>query len=135
MCGSGRVKELRSRLISQWQQLRTSSSTSNNPPFKFWVFYSLAILSRYCRVAGIDPYHRLKKPPAGRINNFFRWICNEYTVLKTSSVTTYWHQLRQVYIKYKGRRASPLVLKKVYLHRCPPRQKSTVLHAIHPSSC
>jgi len=45
-------------------------------------------------------------------------MCNEYTVRKVSSVTTYWHQLSQVYIKYKGRRISPLVLKKVYEVRC-----------------
>ncbi|KAG8531641.1 uncharacterized protein KY384_003272 [Bacidia gigantensis] len=68
----------------------------------------------YCKVVNVDPYHTLKKSPAGRINNFFHWMCNEYTVRKVSSVTTYWHQLSQVYIKYKGRRISPLVLKKVY---------------------
>ena len=71
-------------------------------------------LSRYCKVVDIDPYHTLRKAPAGRINNFFHWVCNEYTVGKVSSVTTYWHQLSQVYIKYKGRQISPLVLKKVY---------------------
>ena len=75
-------------------------------------------------MVNIDPYHMLKKSPAGRINNFFHWICNEYTVRKVSSVTTYWHQLSQVYIKYKGRRISPLVLKKVYeVYR--PEGKST----------
>ena len=52
--------------------------------------------------------------PALLLNNFLHWMCNEYTVRKISSVTTYWHQLSQVYIKYKGRRISPLVLKKVY---------------------
>jgi len=83
--------------------------------------YLPATLSRYCKVVNIDPYHTLKKSPAGRINNFFHWMCNEYTVRKVSSVTTYWHQLSQVYIKYKNRRISPLVLKKVYevhCHKC-----------------
>ena len=80
--------------------------------------YSPANLSRYCKVVNINPYHTLKKSPAGRINNFFPWMCNEYTVRKVSSVTTYWHQLSQVYIKYKGRQISPLVLKKVYEVRC-----------------
>jgi len=75
-------------------------------------------LARYCKLVNIDPYHTLKKSPAGRINNFFHWICNEYTVRKVSSATTYWHQLSQVYIKYEGRRISPLVLKKVYEVRC-----------------
>ncbi|KAL9098052.1 MAG: hypothetical protein Q9163_006211 [Psora crenata] len=48
------------------------------------------------------------------IINFFHWMCNKYTVLKVSSVITYWRQLSQVYIKYKERRISPLVLKEVY---------------------
>ena len=69
---------------------------------------------RCCELVNIDPYHTLKKSPAGRINNFFHWMCNEYTVKKVSSVTTYCHHLSQVYIKYKGRRINPLVLKKVY---------------------
>ncbi|KAL8706328.1 MAG: hypothetical protein Q9201_000611 [Fulgogasparrea decipioides] len=41
-------------------------------------------------------------------------MCNKYTVKKASSVTTYWRQLSQVYIKYKGRRINPLVLKTIY---------------------
>lgn len=94
-------------------------STRNAPSFTLYRFiYSSASLSRYCKVVNIDPYHTLKKSSAGRINNFFHWVCNEYTVRKVSSVTTYWHQLSQVYIKYKGRRISPLMLKKVYEVRC-----------------
>ncbi len=88
---------------------------SDAPPFTLHrSCYSPMTSFRYCKVVNIDPYHTLKKSPAGRINNFFHWMCNEYTVRKVSSVTTYWHQLSQVYIKYKGRRISPLVLKKVY---------------------
>ena len=63
-------------------------------------------LSRYCKVVNINPYHTLRKALADRINNFFHWLCNEYTVKKVSSVITYWRQLSQVYIKYKGRRIS-----------------------------
>ena len=33
--------------------------------------YSSATLSRYCDEVNIDPYHTLKKSPAGRIMNFF----------------------------------------------------------------
>ena len=76
--------------------------------------YSPVTLSRYCEEVNIDPYHTLKKSRAGRIMNFFHWMCNKYTVKKVSSVTTYWHQLSQVYIKYKGRRINPLVLKDVF---------------------
>lgn len=84
--------------------------------------YSSATLSRYCDEVNIDPYHTLTKSPAGRIMNFFHWMCNKYTVPKVSSVTTYWRQLSQVYIKYKGRRISPLVLKEVYEVRCDGNQ-------------
>ena len=73
---------------------------------------------RYCGEVDIDPFHTLKKCPAGRIMNFFHWVCNKYTVQKVSSVITYWRQLSQVYIKYKGRRISPVVLKEVYEVRC-----------------
>jgi len=59
--------------------------------------YLSTTLSRYYKVVDIDPYHTLKKSPVGWINNFFYWMCNEYTVRKVSSVTTYWHQLSQVY--------------------------------------
>ena len=41
-------------------------------------------------------------------------MCNNYSVKKISSVETYWHQLSQLYIKWKGRRISPLTLKQIY---------------------
>ena len=50
----------------------------------------------------------------GRIKNFFHWMCNSYSVKKISSVETYWHQLSQLYIKWKGRRINPLTLKEIY---------------------
>ena len=68
------------------------------------------------------PVPHAKKSPAGRIMNFFHWMCNKYTVPKVSSVITYWRQLSQVYVKYKGRRISPLVLKEVYEVRCYANQ-------------
>ena len=77
-------------------------------------FYWLMNLVKYCKMMNIDSYHTLKKVSAERINNFFHWIYNEYTVWKVSSVIMYWHQLNQVYIKYKGQWISLLMLKKVY---------------------
>ena len=46
----------------------------------------------------------------GRIKNFFHWMCNNYSVKKISSVETYWHQLSQLYIKWKGRRITTILL-------------------------
>ena len=68
-------------------------------------FYLLTHPPRYCKFMDIDPYHTLKKPGAPRIINFMHWLCNTYTLRKVSSVTTYWRQLSQVYIKYKARRS------------------------------
>ena len=78
-----------------------------------WSLYLLAMFFKYCEVMNIDLYHMLKKSFTDRINNFFHWICNKYTVKKVSSVTTYWHQFSQIYIKYKRKWISLLILKKV----------------------
>lgn len=51
--------------------------------------YSPMIRFRYCNLVNIDRIYTLKKSSAGRINNFFHWMCNEYTMRKVSSVTTY----------------------------------------------
>ena len=71
-------------------------------------------LSRYCDTVDIDPYYTLKKSVDGRIKNYFHWICNKYSVKKISSVETYWHQLSQLYVRWKGRRINPLTLKQIY---------------------
>lgn len=96
------------------------------PPLAIYrSFYSQMTLSRYCKLVNNDPYYTLKKSPAGRINIFFLWMYNEYIIRKVSFVTTYWHQLSQVYTKYKGRRIGLLVLKKVY-EVCYPGRKITL---------
>ncbi|KAL9127453.1 MAG: hypothetical protein Q9217_003670 [Psora testacea] len=68
----------------------------------------------YCDTVEIDPYHTLTKAMEGRIKNYFHWMCNKYSVKKISSVETYWHQLSQLYIRWKGRRINPLTLKQIY---------------------
>jgi hypothetical protein len=70
--------------------------------------------SRYCKVVGIDPFYTLKRSIEGRIKNFFHWLYNNYSVKKISSVETYWHQLSQLYIKWKGQRINPLTLKQIF---------------------
>ena len=86
----------------------------------FPVWFHLLILPayvqlfRYCKIVEIDPYHTLKRSKEGRIKNFFHWLCNTFSVKKASSIETYSHQLSQLYIKWKGRRMSPLALKQIY---------------------
>ena len=42
-------------------------------------------------------------------------MLEEYQVKKTSSVTTYWRQLSQVYITWMGTRMDPKVLKDIFV--------------------
>ena len=44
-------------------------------------------------------------------------MLQNYRIKKTSSVETYWHQLSQLYVKWKGRRMEPLLLKQTYVVR------------------
>ena len=60
-----------------------------HPPYAPPVPLLTVVFSRYCEVVKIDPYYTLKTSPPDGINNFFHWICNEYTVKKVSSVMTY----------------------------------------------
>lgn len=69
---------------------------------------------RYCEVVDIDFYYTLKKSMKGRIKNFFHWLCNNYFVKKINSIETYWHQLSQLYIKWKERRINSLILKQIF---------------------
>jgi len=95
--------------------LRDCGEGQSLPMFVLWGFCSRRrSSSRYCEVVDIDPYYTLKKSTEGRIKNFFHWLCNNYSVKKISSVETYWHQLSQLYIKWKGRRINPLTLKQIF---------------------
>ena len=49
----------------------------------------------------------------GRIKIILHRMYNNYYVKIFSSVDTYWHQLSQLYIKWKGRRINPLTLKQI----------------------
>ncbi|KAL9124214.1 MAG: hypothetical protein Q9217_006433 [Psora testacea] len=69
-------------------------------------------------VVEIDPYYTLRKATQGRIKNFFHWMCNNFSVGKIGLVSTYWHQLSQLYIKWKGRRINPLILKQIFDFIC-----------------
>jgi len=66
-------------------------STSGPARLPAVIVLTLLILSRsrYCNNAAILS-HSCKWSVEGRIKNVFHCICNEYTVLKISSVETYW---------------------------------------------
>ena len=76
-------------------------------------------MSRYCGVVEVDPYHTLKMSIVGRFKNFLHWMCNEYSVKKVSSVETYWHNLSQLYIEWKGCRMNPVHQREIYAVREP----------------
>ncbi len=50
-----------------------------------------------------------------RMQNFLLWMLEEYQIKKTSSVSTYWRQLSQVYITWTGTRMEPKVLKDIFV--------------------
>lgn len=93
---------------------RESELPSLGPPMLLVLTWLTLYLPRYYDTVNIDPYHTLKTSMEGRIKNFFHWMCNNYSVKKISSVETYWHQLSQLYIRWKGRRINPLTLKQIY---------------------
>jgi hypothetical protein len=53
---------------------------------------------RYCSVITRDPRQTLQERATARIENFLHWLVKIYTIKKTSTVTTYWRQLSQLYI-------------------------------------
>ena len=116
------IKAIDQRLFTPMSPIHTSivskvCGESKSP--SVWILQSFcsrysSSISRYCDTVDIDPYYTLKRSMVGRIKNFFHWMCNNYSVKKISSVETYWHQLSQLYIKWKGRRISPLTLKEIY---------------------
>ena len=117
--------------IDRIEGLWRTRSVSFNVPSLMIVLRSS--FSRYCEVVNIDPYHTLKKSTEGRIKNFFHWLCNNYSVKKISLVKTYWHQLSQLYIKWKGRRINPLSLKQIFdvsgkNHRCSDMADKEIVH-------
>ena len=100
------------RIEGLWREY--APPVSSFPGGRLIVLADLTRLLRYCGVVRIDPQHTLWKAVQGRIKNFFRWHCDHFSVRKTSSVSTYWHQLSQLYIKWKGRRMNPLLLKQIF---------------------
>ena len=56
--------------------------------------------------------------------NFFRWICDHYSVRKLSALVTYYHQLCQLYTMWqKGQRLNRLVQRQIYNVSGPLRNK------------
>ncbi len=91
--------------------LRNCEENQSLLMFILWWFYSRRRSSRYCSVINIDSYYTLKKFTKSRIKNFFHWLCNNYSVKKISSIEIYWHQLSQLYIKWKSQWINSLILK------------------------
>ena len=83
----------------------------------FIPYYRLIILTRYCDLVELEPQTTLIECCAARAENFLHWVLKSHSIKKVSSVETYWHQLSQLYIKWKGQRMEPLLMKKIYAVR------------------
>ncbi len=94
--------------------LRDCEESQSLSMFVLWWFCSRRQSSRYCSIVDIDSYYTLKKSTKNRIKNFFHWLCNNYSVKKISSIEIYWHQLSQLYIKWKNQRINSLILKQIF---------------------
>jgi len=52
-----------------------------------------------------------------RMENFLHWLLQTYTIKKTSTVTTYWRQLSQLYIMWTQRRMDPALMRQIFVVR------------------
>jgi hypothetical protein len=72
-------------------------------------------LPRYCSVFDLDPCETLKQCVTARIEVFLRWMLKTYNIKKTSTVTTYWRQLSQLYIVWTRCRIEPNMMKQIFV--------------------
>lgn len=70
---------------------------------------------RYCSLVQLDPVETLRECARERMENFLHWLLKTFTIKKTSTVTTYWRQLSQLYIKWENRRMDPQVLRQMFV--------------------
>ena len=56
-----------------------------------------------------------------RMQNYLLWFLETYHPKRSSSVTTYWRQLSQLYQTWEGRRMDPKVLKNLEMVRISAR--------------
>jgi hypothetical protein len=49
------------------------------------------------------------------MENFLHWLLKTYTIKKTSTLTTYWRQLSQLYIIWTQRRMDPNSMKQMFV--------------------
>lgn len=89
--------------------------------------YWLANLFRLRKVVNINDLNILEKSPAS-ISKYIYQLCNEYTMREMSCITTYWHQLSLVYIRYKGRRICLLALKVYEIYYSQRKSTGQGLH-------
>lgn len=74
-------------------------------------------LQRYCDKFQLDPQETLRECATARMENFLHWLLRTYTIKKTSTLTTYWRQLSQLYIMWTQRRMDPAVMRQIFVVR------------------
>ena len=71
--------------------------------------------ARYCDMLDLDPRTTLQECVTARMENFLHWLLQTYTIQKTSTLTTYWRQLSQLYIMWTRTRMEPAVMKQIFV--------------------
>ncbi|KAL6240326.1 hypothetical protein RBB50_012764 [Rhinocladiella similis] len=82
-------------------------------------FYQVERIQRlfeeYCGKVHLDPKVTLGECATARMENFLHWLLQTFTIKKTSTVTTYWRQLSQLYITWTQRRMDPGVMRQIFV--------------------
>ncbi|KIW36296.1 hypothetical protein, variant 3 [Exophiala oligosperma] len=73
------------------------------------------LFEEYCDKVHLDPKETLGERGTARMENFLHWLLQTFTIKKTSTVTTYWRQLSQLYIMWTQRRMDPAVMRQIFV--------------------
>ncbi|KAJ9607050.1 hypothetical protein H2200_008122 [Cladophialophora chaetospira] len=73
------------------------------------------LFEEYCDVLDLDPRTTLQECATARMENFLHWLLQTYTIQKTSTLTTYWRQLSQLYIMWTRSRMEPAVMRQIFV--------------------
>ncbi|KAL6240254.1 hypothetical protein RBB50_012849 [Rhinocladiella similis] len=73
------------------------------------------LFEEYCGKVQLDPKVTLRECATARMENFLHWLLQTFTIKKTSTLTTYWRQLSQLYIMWTQRRMDPAVMRQIFV--------------------
>ncbi|KAJ9609280.1 hypothetical protein H2204_015587 [Knufia peltigerae] len=95
--------------------LETRPTTLYAPNTIYHVDRLQRLFEEYCDKFQLDPQETLRECATARMENFLHWLLRTYTIKKTSTLTTYWRQLSQLYIMWTQRRMDPAVMRQIFV--------------------